>query len=1288
MHSRRGLFAWLVLAAGFALIGAVSPAVVGQAADSTVALQGPDNATVDSEIQADGGAVEVLVSLEGDGAGVVPRDQRRGETTVSQLQARANASQSALQQFAAETPGVRIETRLWLVNAALVRVDTARVPVDRLTQVEGVESVTRNSRIEAAESADQVPPSGADAGAGSGASVATGTEPGADTATAGTAGKPKTTYGPAQMNATEVWSAYDRRGEGASVAVLDTGVDPDHPDINLTGWAEFDSEGNQRDTEPQDYGSHGTRVTGLVAGGAASGEYLGAAPEADLYHGAVLTNCNPGCSGSTAQIIGGIQWAVANDIDVVSLSFGNRWNINKGYIDAVRNAEAAGTTVVAAIGNDGKGIGFSPGTIYESIGVGASTPDGRVWPDSGGKSVFRYTAPITGKPPVDWPNSYLTPTLVGPGVNVTTTTPGGGYQQVSGTSYATPQVAGAIALVESAVDRPVSPTELRGALEATARKPESAPAPPGERDIRYGAGIVDALGAVSELRTTLTAAFTVEPTVPAVGEPTTFRVLNPETATPPYRWDFDGDGTVDATTTDPVVTHTYPGPGERTATLTVENATGATRQERRTLTVRRPAASRLSNLDIALEGTNATVLEGTPKTVSVTVTNTGGKNASFDVALTVGPITRTRSTRVLGPGESQRVAFNALRAVDNGTYTVALSTDGSGVNGTVTVEPAPPAAIQALDIADGTETVVRGDSINISVTVRNEGDRVALVPVTLMVDSMTVLRRAVPLAAGSSGTVTFENITVSVPPGSYRVTATTDTDTANGTLTVEQPATMLLSDLEIADRGPNATVPRGASAFTSVNVTNVGAVSGSAQVKVQPRTNGTVRFTERDSTEIAPGETERVTFNSNMLFETGRHAMVVTTPSDRVTGTLTKTPKQATPKPVNLSVGGESVSWSEAVQIRSNDSEDVTVTVVNTGDRSGSFSVSLRIGTGLIAAGSKVRHPVVTRTQTTETLAPPENPTREFSRGENTTLVFEDATAPLGAGEYGIVVQTEGGTTDMSLRVEQGPLRLNPPVPNADKPVRFNATGFTGQVTEYRWDFDGDGSRDRTTTTSVTNYTYTEAGQRSPAVTAVKIGTANEQISMNMTVEPTPTLEFRDQNLSPSHTVVVENVSTDGIRSTLLVIQAGDSEDVVAGVTTGTFAGESVTVPLGKPDRIPGRHIVDLLPAADASGPYQPGDTVSLATSANIVDGTSGLILRGPMPPPVVSTFPEDIDGDGDYENIRSTDAFNILDVQALFNNLDTPAVQNNAGAYDFSGTDPTEVTVLDVQALFNELPG
>jgi hypothetical protein len=65
---------------------------------------------------------------------------------------------------------------------------------------------------------------------------------------------------------------------------------------------------------------------------------------------------------------------------------------------------------------------------------------------------------------------------------------------------------------------------------------------------------------------------------------------------------------------------------------------------------------------------------------------------------------------------------------------------------------------------------------------------------------------------------------------------------------------------------------------------------------------------------------------------------------------------------------------------------------------------------------------------------------------------------------------------------------------------------------------------------------------------------------------------------------------------------------------------------------------------------------------------------------------PKDHDGDGLYEAVRGENEVTILDVQALFANLDSDAVQNHATAFNFSGGDESEVTILDVQGLFNEL--
>jgi PKD repeat protein len=104
------------------------------------------------------------------------------------------------------------------------------------------------------------------------------------------------------------------------------------------------------------------------------------------------------------------------------------------------------------------------------------------------------------------------------------------------------------------------------------------------------------------------------------------------------------------------------------------------------------------------------------------------------------------------------------------------------------------------------------------------------------------------------------------------------------------------------------------------------------------------------------------------------------------------------------------------------------------------------------------------------------------------------------------------------------------------------------------------------------------------------------------------------------------------------------------------------------------------------SGAYDV--TLTITNSAGETDTVTRTVTVVEAPPPLVgNTPPKDSDGDGLFERVRGRDNFSILDVQALFKNLDNPDVQNNAERFNFqesSGSD--EVTILDVQALFNEL--
>ena len=402
------------------------------------------------------------------------------EATISALETRANRTQAAVVDWAAETDGVEIRSRFWLVNAVTLSVDDDAdiAPLGRFATVDAVYDSFRLRRHEPvsgghaatreAENRDPAEPSDPD----------------------------EVTDGLEQIGVPAARERYDATGEGATVAVLDTGVEAGHPDLTVDQFQEFDAAGRAIDTPPNDPSpnNHGTHTAGTVAGGAESGTAIGVAPGADLAVGAVLTECRlGGCGGTFEQIIAGMEWAVADaEADVMSMSLGVGGRADR-MVEPVRNARAAGTVVVAAAGNSGAGTSGSPGNVYETVAVGAVDETGAVAEFSGGERVARDS---WSEPPTTWPDEWVVPTVSAPGVDVYSADGEAGYDRKTGTSMAAPHVAGVAALVVA--ERDVEPSAVETALESTAAVPDDA-AGSSERDTRYGAGIVDAEAAVESV---------------------------------------------------------------------------------------------------------------------------------------------------------------------------------------------------------------------------------------------------------------------------------------------------------------------------------------------------------------------------------------------------------------------------------------------------------------------------------------------------------------------------------------------------------------------------------------------------------------------------------------------------------------------------------------------------------------------------------------------------------------------------------------------------------------------
>lgn len=384
------------------------------------------------------------------------------------LKSYATTSQAPIRAYAEARKGVSVTNSLWLTNAVLVEVSApldATAVADELAALPGVESVHPNyvyvvdietptvTNLSAVALADDVTP-GVDA-----------------------------------ISAPSAWETFETRGAGVRVAVLDTGVDASHPDIDLYttdsadptypgGWAEFNALGARvEESTPNDGHGHGTHVSGTVAGGNASGTAIGVAPEATLLVGKVL---NDQGSATFFQIVAGMQWAVDADADVISMSLGANGH-HPEFIEPVAAAEAAGTVVIAAAGNSGPGQTGSPGNVFGVVSVGAVDDQGTVAGFSGSEAVDTTQA-WGDAAPSTWPETYAVPRVSAPGVGVLSSFPGGSYGTASGTSMATPHVAGTVALVLSAAERPLAPAEVHDILATTAEGPGS----------RVGAGIVNA----------------------------------------------------------------------------------------------------------------------------------------------------------------------------------------------------------------------------------------------------------------------------------------------------------------------------------------------------------------------------------------------------------------------------------------------------------------------------------------------------------------------------------------------------------------------------------------------------------------------------------------------------------------------------------------------------------------------------------------------------------------------------------------------------------------------------
>jgi len=277
-------------------------------------------------------------------------------------------------------------------------------------------------------------------------------------------------WGIDRIDADLAWATSS--GSGIKVAVVDTGIDARHPDLvaNIKGGKST----VLYTTSYNDDNGHGTHVAGIIAAVNNQIGVVGVGPKISLYSVKVLDRNG---SGYLSDIIEGLDWAIANGIQVVNMSLGTTSNV-RSFHDAVQRVNSAGIVQVAAAGNDGKAVNY-PAAYPEVIAVSATDNNNLI---------------------ASWSSRGSAVDLAAPGVNIYSTYKGSTYKTLSGTSMACPHVAGAAALVLTVPEKcdfdhsgACSPFEVQQRLEQTAEDLGVL-----GKDTLYGAGLVNVFNAITQ----------------------------------------------------------------------------------------------------------------------------------------------------------------------------------------------------------------------------------------------------------------------------------------------------------------------------------------------------------------------------------------------------------------------------------------------------------------------------------------------------------------------------------------------------------------------------------------------------------------------------------------------------------------------------------------------------------------------------------------------------------------------------------------------------------------------